>query len=94
MFSGPLPQQEMVELATESLVAAEDVDPLAVQVETWWSMELYASNCSAFGSFIEDDKALEMLEATTKFDGEGNEIGLLWKNAKPHLPNSYNSAVG
>ena len=48
MLSGPLPQQETAKLATESLVAAE-VDPLADQVKTWWSMESYASNCSASG---------------------------------------------
>ena len=92
MLSGPLPQQETAKLATESLVAAE-VDPLADQVKTWWSMESYAFNCSASGRSKEDDKALEMLKVTTKFDGERYEVGLLWKNAKPHLPNNYSSAV-
>ena len=92
MLSGPLPQQETAKLATESLVAAE-VDPLADQVKTWWSMESYASNCSASGRSKEDDKALEMLKATTKFDGVGYEVGLLWKKAKPPLPNNYSSAV-
>ena len=92
MLSGPLPQQKIAKLATESLVAAE-VDPLADQVKIWWSMESYASNCSASGRSKEDDKALEMLNATTKFDGERNEVGLLWKNAKSHLPNNYSSAV-
>ena len=92
MLSGPLPQQETAKLATESLVAAE-VDPLADQVKTWWSMESYASNCSASGRSKEDGKALEMLKATTKFDGERYEVGLLWKNANPNLPNNYSSAV-
>ena len=92
MLSGPLPQQENAKLATDSLVAAE-VDPLADQVKTWWSMESCASNCSVSGRSKEDDKALEMLKATTKFDGERYEVGLLWKNAKLHLPNNYSSAV-
>ena len=92
MLSGPLPQQETAKLATESLVAAE-VDSLADQVKTWWSMESNASNCSASGRSKEDNKALEMLKATTMFDGEKYEVGLLWKNAKPHLPNNYSSAV-
>ena len=91
MLSGPLPQHEAAKLATESLVA--DVDPLADQVKSWWSLESYASNCSVSGRSKEDDKALEMLKATTKFDGERYEVGLLWKNAKPHLPNNYSSAV-
>ena len=34
-----------------------------------------------------------MLKATTKFDGEKYDVGLLWKNSKPHLPNNYSSAV-
>ena len=92
IFSGPLPQQETVKLATESLVAVE-VDPLTNQVKTWWSMESYASNCSVSGRSKEDEPALEMLKATTKFDGERYEVGLLWKKAKPHLPNNYISAV-
>ena len=78
MLSGPLPQHETGKLATESLVAAE-VDPLADQVKTWWSMESYASNCSASGRSKEDDRTLEMLKATTKFDGERYEVRLLWK---------------
>ena len=92
MLTGSLPQQETAKLATESLDAAE-VDPIADQVKTWWSMESYASNCSVSGKSKEDDKALEMLKATTKFDGERYEVGLLWKNAKLHLPNNCSSAV-
>ena len=67
MLSGPLCQQETAKFATENLVAAE-VDILADQVKTWWSMESYASNCSVSGRSKEDNKALEMLKTTTKFD--------------------------
>ena len=45
MLSGPLPQQESAKLATESLLAAE-LDPLAGQMKTQWSMGLYDLNCS------------------------------------------------
>ena len=92
MLSGPLPQQETAKLATESLVAAEK-GPLANQVKTWRSMESYVSYCSASGRSKEDDKALEMLKATTKFDGERYDVRLLWKNTMPHLPNNYTSTV-
>ena len=37
MLSGPLPQQESAKLATEKLFAAE-LDPLAGQMKTKWSM--------------------------------------------------------
>ena len=48
MLSGPLPQQESAKLATENLFAAE-LDPLAGQMKTRWSMGLYAPNCSVSG---------------------------------------------
>ena len=44
MLSGPLPQQESAKLATENLFAAE-LDPLAGQMKTQWSMGLHASHC-------------------------------------------------
>ena len=72
MLSGPLPQQETAKLATESLVAAE-VDPLADQVKTWWSMEPYASNNCVSGRSKEDKVALKVLKSTTKFDGERSD---------------------
>ena len=69
MLSGPSPQQETAKIATESLVVAE-VDTLTEQLKTWWRMESYACKCSVSGRFKEDEKALEMLKATTKFKGE------------------------
>ena len=56
-------------------------------------MDSYASNCSVSGRSKEDERALEMLKATTKFDRERYEVGLLWKNAEPNLPNNYSSTV-
>ena len=44
MLSGLLRQQESAKLATESLFAAE-LDPLAGQMKTQWSMGLRASHC-------------------------------------------------
>ena len=50
MLSGPLTKQESAKLATENLFAGE-LDPLAGQIKTRWSMGLYASNCSESGRF-------------------------------------------
>ena len=53
MFSGPLPKEETakvelkVETSTENLVLA-DVDSLADQMKTRWSMEWYTTHCSEF----------------------------------------------
>ena len=84
MLSGPLHQEETVKLASENLVA--EVGPLADEVKTCWSMETYASNCSISGRPEEVEEAIELLNATTKFDGERKKVGLLWIKAKPHLP--------
>ena len=55
MLSGPLPQQEIAKLATESLFAAE-LDPLVGQMKTQWNTGLYALNCSVSGRFEANKK--------------------------------------
>ena len=46
MLSRPLPQQETAKLATEAVAA--EVDPLADQMKTRWSMKLYISYCIVY----------------------------------------------
>ena len=55
MLSGPLPQRESAKLATENLFAAE-LDPLASQMKTLWSMGLYPPTCSVSGRFNANKK--------------------------------------
>ena len=55
MLSGPLPQREKAKLATGNLFAAE-LDPLAGQMKTRWSMGLYAPTCSVSGRFEANKK--------------------------------------
>ena len=57
MLSGPLPQRESAKLATENLFAA-DLDPLAGQMKTRWSMGLYPPTCSVSGRFETNKKNL------------------------------------
>ena len=77
---------------TASCVTASEGDALAEQIKTWWGIESYASRCDVSGRSKDDEKALQMLEQTTKFDGERNEVGL-WKRRDPFLPNNYLSAL-
>ena len=37
---------------------------------------------------------LKFLESTTKFTGERYEVGMLWNEPEPSLPNNYGSALG
>ena len=89
---GPLPQQKAVQM-TPSCVTASGDDALAEQVKSWWDIESFASRCDVSGRSKEDEKALQMLEQTTKFDGERYEVGLLWKRNDSFLPNNYSSAL-
>ena len=89
---GPLPQQEAVQMTASCVTASED-DALAEQIKTWWDIESNASRCDVSGRSKEDEKALQMLEQITKFDGERYEVGLLWKRNDPFLPNNYHSAL-
>ena len=86
---GPLPQQEAVQMTASCVTASED-DTLAEQIRTWWDIEFFASRCDVSGRSKE---ALQMLEQTTKFDGERYEIGLLWERKDPFLPNNYSFAL-
>ena len=89
---GPLPQQTAVQMTASCVTASED-DVLAEQIKTWWDIESYASRCDVSGRSKDDEKALQMLKQTTKFDGERYEVGLLWKRRDPFLPNNYSSAL-
>ena len=89
---GPLPQKKAVQMTASCVTASED-DALAEQIKLWWDIESYASRCDVSGRSKEDEKALQMLEQTTKFDGERYEVGLLWKRNDPFLPNNCSSAL-
>ena len=78
---------------TASCVTASEDDALAEQIKTCWDKESYASRCDVSGKSKEDEKALQMLEQTTEFDGERYEVGLLWKRKDHFLPNNYSSGL-
>ena len=67
-------------------------DPLADQMKKWWDMETYASVCDVSGRSKEEKRAQAILEKTTKHNGERYEVGLLWADDNPNLPNNYYSA--
>ena len=55
-------------------------------------METYSSVCNVTGKSEEEKRALSILEKTTKHNGERYEVGLLWAEDEPSLPNKYFSA--
>ena len=55
-------------------------------------METYSSVCNVTGKSKEEKRALSILEKTTKHNSELYEVGLLWAEGEPSLPNIYFSA--
>ena len=59
------------------------------QVEKFWASESYGFGNSIDGSnSIEDDRAQEILHATTRLRDGRYEVGLLWRNRNVALPNN------
>ena len=63
------------------------------QVEKFWASESYGfGNASDSANSIEDNRALEVLEETTRLKNGRYEVGLLWRNNVTHLPNNRSLA--
>ena len=71
----------------------EDVK-VAENTQTWWDIENYAFNTNVVSQSKNKLLAQNMLESTTKFTGERYEVGMLWSEPEPNLPNNYSSALG
>ena len=71
----------------------EDVK-VAENIQTWWDIETYASKINVVSQSKKELQAQKMLESTTKFTGEWYEVGMLWSEPEPNLPNNYSSALG
>ena len=64
-------------------------DPLSEQMKKWWDKETYSTVCNVTGKSKEEKRALSIMEKTTKHNGERYEVGLLWAEDEPSLPNNY-----
>ena len=71
----------------------EDVK-VAENIQTWWDIETYASKINVVSQSKKELQAQKMLESTTMFTGERHEVGMLWSEPEPNLPNNYSSALG
>ena len=90
-ISGALPKKETSNISVSCNLSVAP-DPLVNQMKKWWDMETYASVCDVSGRSKEEKRALSILERTTKHNGERYEVGLMWADDNPDLPNNYYSA--
>ena len=72
---------------------SEDVK-VAENIQTWWDIETYASKINVVSQSRKELQAQKMLESTTNFTGERYQVGMLWSEPEPNLPNNYSSALG
>ena len=73
--------------------STEDVK-VAENIQSWWDIETYASKTKVVSQSKKEQQAQKFLESTTKFTGEWYEVGMLWSEPEPTLPNIYGSALG
>ena len=71
----------------------EDVK-VAENIQSWWDRETYASKINVVSQSKKEQQAQKFLESTRKFTGERYEVGMLWNEPEPSLPNNYGSAFG
>ena len=74
---------------------AKDESPMKLhqQVEKFWASESYGfGNAGDSANSVEDNRALEILEGTTKLKNGMYEVGLLWRNQDCLLPNNRSLA--
>ena len=80
-------------LNVSHFVITKDVK-VAEKIQSWWDIETYASKINVVSQPKKEQQAQKMLESTTKFTGERYEVGMLWSETDPNLPNNYSSALG
>ena len=73
--------------------STEDVK-VAENIQSWWDIEIYASKINVVSQSKKEQQAQKFLESTTKFTGERYEVGMLWNEPEPNVPNNYSSAIG
>ena len=66
---------------------------MADNVQKWWDIET-TLKVQRKKSVEEEHEAQKILEKTTKFTGERFEVGMLWSEDDPKLPNNYGAALG
>ena len=67
----------------------EDVK-VAETIQSWWDVETFATKINVV---IQSQKELQA-QSTTEFTGDRYEVGMLWSEPEPNLPNNYSSALG
>ena len=66
---------------------------LAIQVKSWYDIELFGANKQVNSRSAADARAHKILESTTKHNGLRYDVGKLWAADNTKLPNNYSSSL-
>ena len=91
VVSGPMTGKKSQNVCHFAL--REDVK-VAENIQPWWDIETYASKINVVSQSKKEQPAQKFVESTTKFTGKRYEVGMLWNQPEPNLPNNYSSALG
>ncbi|XP_043242111.1 uncharacterized protein LOC122391871 [Amphibalanus amphitrite] len=73
--------------------AEQSEEDLSTMLQNWWATESFGTKHTDEPVLTPDDeKALRILEKTTRHLGERYEVGLLWQDEEVSLPNNYTMA--
>ena len=72
--------------------STEDVK-VAENIQSWWGIETFVSKINVVNQSNKEQPAQKFLESKTKYTGERHEVGMLWSEPEPNLPNNYGSAL-
>ena len=67
---------------------------VAENIKSWRDIETHASKIILLSQSKKEQQAQKLLESKTKFTGKRYEVGMLWNEPEPSLPNNYSSALG
>ena len=91
VLSGPLPSSSGL-LSTCFRCKAEDVE-LVSQIKAWYELKSYGTYKQADAHSAADQRAHNLLESTTRHDGERYWVGMLWSDDSSSSSNSYYSEL-
>ena len=91
VVSGPMTGKKSLNVC--HFAYTEDVK-VAENIQSCWEIETYASKINFLSQLKKEQQAQKLLESTTNFTGERYEVGMLWSEPEPNLPNNYSSALG
>ena len=92
VLSGPLPSSSTFVSSCFKAIIEPEQD-LVEQLRTWYELESYGAMKEVDPRSSADRRAVEILEKTTKHDGQRYQVGMLWANDDLDLPNNYYSAL-